>query len=139
VTALLDVNALIALFDFKHTQHASARNWFANWKQPFATCPITELGFVRITSNPRYSNPFASADDALELIRAFRKHSQYRFLPDAISIAEASFGKHGIGSHKHSTDRYLLRLAMHFNASLATFDQAIQVNDADERAAILML
>jgi uncharacterized protein len=138
VIALLDVNVLIAMFDFKHIMHAPARRWFSGWAGQFASCPITELGFVRITSNPRYENPFPNIDEAIALVSAFKKHAQYCFLPDSISVAEAN-NKYGLCNHKQSTDRYLLRLAMSHGARLITFDAAIQAFDEQERNAILKL
>ena len=52
MTALLDVNVLIALFDPVHGHHEPAHAWFAH-NRPFgwATCPITENGLVRVLSN----------------------------------------------------------------------------------------
>jgi len=49
--ALLDVNVLLALLDSDHVDHARASDWLdqeitAGW----ASCAITENGFVRILS-----------------------------------------------------------------------------------------
>ena len=46
--ALLDVNALIALAWDSHIHHVAMREWFAaNAADGWATCSITEGGFVR--------------------------------------------------------------------------------------------
>ena len=48
---LLDVNVLLALCDPMHVHHEAAHRWFAEkGSQAWATCPITENGFVRIAS-----------------------------------------------------------------------------------------
>jgi hypothetical protein len=52
--ALLDVNALVALAWDSHMHHATMRTWFAaNSAGGWATCPITESGFVRVSSPPK--------------------------------------------------------------------------------------
>jgi predicted nucleic acid-binding protein len=52
-TYLLDVNLLLALTDPMHIHHESAYRWFAGKGQKaWATCPLTENGFVRIASYP---------------------------------------------------------------------------------------
>jgi len=52
--SLLDVNALVALAGDSHVHHTAIRSWFAsNSKQGWATCPITESGFVPVSSNPK--------------------------------------------------------------------------------------
>jgi predicted nucleic acid-binding protein len=49
VRALFDVNVLIALFDPAHVHHESAHAWWkANQSSGWATCPLTENGFVRV-------------------------------------------------------------------------------------------
>ena len=55
--ALLDVNVLIALLDENHTHHATVSDWFADHiEHGWASCPLTQHGYVRIVSQPRYPN-----------------------------------------------------------------------------------
>jgi len=50
--ALLDVNALVALAWNSRIHHAAVRRWFvAHHAAGWATCPVTESGFVRVSSN----------------------------------------------------------------------------------------
>lgn len=52
--ALLDVNALVALAWDSHIHHARIREWFtANATLGWATCPLTEAGFVRVSTKPK--------------------------------------------------------------------------------------
>ena len=52
---LLDINILIALADPDHEHHGKAESFFlANHRLGWATCPITENGFVRIISSSSY-------------------------------------------------------------------------------------
>lgn len=55
--ALFDVNVLIALLDAAHQLHAQAWTWFdANIEHGWASCPITQNGYVRIVLQPNYPN-----------------------------------------------------------------------------------
>ena len=57
MTALLDVNMLIALLDEEHEKHAAATHWFNNNAiTGWASCPITENGCLRIMSQGGYPN-----------------------------------------------------------------------------------
>lgn len=57
MSALLDVNVLIALFDSDHTSHAVAFGWFEEHAgEGWASCPITQNGCIRIMANPSYPN-----------------------------------------------------------------------------------
>ena len=51
--SLLDVNVLIALFDPDHTLHEPAARWFeSNARDGWASCPLTQNGFVRVVLSP---------------------------------------------------------------------------------------
>jgi predicted nucleic acid-binding protein len=51
VTRLLDVNLLMALLWENHEHHPQARSWFKG-VSAFATCPVVQLGFARVSSHP---------------------------------------------------------------------------------------
>jgi hypothetical protein len=51
MTFLLDVNVLMALLWETHEHHHTARAWFRGVTD-FATCPVTQLGFARVSSHP---------------------------------------------------------------------------------------
>ena len=56
--ALLDINVLIALLDASHQHHEAARDWMIrNIREGWASCPITQNGFIRILSQPSYVRP----------------------------------------------------------------------------------
>src|SRR5262249_31680377 len=56
--ALLDINVLLALLDSDHVDHQLARDWInAEIQYGWASCAITQNGFVRIISQPRYPSP----------------------------------------------------------------------------------
>ena len=55
--ALLDINVLLALAWPDHQHHAAAHGWFAQESRlGWATCAFTQLGFIRLSSNPAYTS-----------------------------------------------------------------------------------
>ena len=65
---LLDVNVLVALAWPNHIFHKAAREWFSSVHQAgWATCPITQSGFVRVSSNPRVIPEARSPAEAIGL------------------------------------------------------------------------
>jgi len=126
MTRLLDTNLLIALTWPNHTEHRKARRWFRGVRR-FATCPLTQLGFCRISTHVRYA---ASATDALAAIRAWMSHPAHEFWPDDLALNDELVPT--ISSHQQFTDAYLLALARRHGGRLATLDAGIRslVTDA---------
>lgn len=124
-TALLDVNVLVALFDPDHVHHDVAHDWFAGQRaHGWATCPLTENGFVRVLSNPAYGGETLTAARAVALLRRFRESGQHVFWPDAVSLCDTALFD-AAGGHRQLTDVYLLGLAVAMGGCLATFDRSI--------------
>ncbi|MFP5068815.1 PIN domain-containing protein [Pseudonocardia nantongensis] len=70
--ALLDVNVLLALLDSDHVDHERAREWLeAEIRSGWASCPITENGFVRVLDRSRVHGP-RQVTDAYLLALAVR-------------------------------------------------------------------
>lgn len=79
--SLLDVNVLLALFDPIHVHHEKAHRWWAgNADAGWATCPLTQTGFLRIISNPSYPSPITLLDVLSILFRQTRA-SGHAFRP----------------------------------------------------------
>ena len=125
--ALLDVNVLVALFDPAHIHHETAHDWFTSQhRHGWATCAVTENGFIRVVSNPRFSAEPFRAVAALELLRKFCASGGHEFWSDEISLRdEALFDLSAGGGHQQLTDLYLLGLARRRRGCLATFDRSI--------------
>ncbi|MBA3529944.1 MAG: PIN domain-containing protein [Propionibacteriaceae bacterium] len=119
---LLDVNVLISLLDPTHVHHERAHRWFEGISpRGWLSCPTTQNGVVRIVCNPRYSNsqPTQLVCDSLEsLLRA----GQHEFVPDSISLLGPYIDRAHLLNSSQVTDSYLLALAVHHGAHLATFD-----------------
>ena len=122
---LLDVNLLLALSDPMHVHHEAAHRWFAeHGRQAWATCPITENGFVRIASHPKYPNRPGDVSVVLAILRRFCAAEGHHFWAEAISIRDILQPGVVITSAQ-LTDAYLLGLAAHKQGKLATLDQRI--------------
>lgn len=122
---LLDVNVLLALSDPMHVHHDAAHAWFAaTGRAAWATCPITENGFVRVASHPQYPNRPGDAQAALALLRQFCALDGHAFWPDDVSLRDVVSHMAAI-THGQLTDVYLLALAARHGGKLATFDRRL--------------
>ncbi len=61
---LLDINLLLACGWSGHTDHVRANRWLGSLTA-FATAPLTQMGFLRISLSPGYGATFADAQAAL--------------------------------------------------------------------------
>jgi len=127
MTYLLDVNVLVSLSWPDHVAHAVVRRWFVkNSGKGWATCPLVQAGFVRITSNPLFSSRFVSVQEATDGLRASLASEDHQFWPDSISLPEAmEVLTMPISGHRQITDAYLVALAIEHRGKLATLDRRI--------------
>ncbi len=110
---LLDVNILLAAIWDTHVHHAAAKAWMED--KSVAVCPISELGFIRISTHKRgYGFTMDSARKGIEKFAADMKATR---IPDDLDALE---------SHPQTTDQvtdhYLADLAARHGLKLATFD-----------------
>ena len=124
---LLDVNVLLALCDPTHLHHASALDWFTPVaKTGWATCPITENGFVRIQSSAKYPNSSGSVAASLAMLLGLKSVGKHKFISDSVSLTAALPAEFAM-TGSQVTDVYLLSLAVHSKAKFASFDRAVPV------------
>ena len=125
--ALFDVGVLVALFDPAHLHHDTAHAWLDEHRgQGWATCPVSENGFVRIVAHPDYPGSRSTVSDALERLQAFTESGDHHFWPDSTSLRRGSrFDAGRLEDHGHITAGYLLLLAVHHGGRLVTFDHAL--------------
>jgi uncharacterized protein len=124
---LLDVNVLVALAWPNHIHHARALDWFrAVREQGWATCPLTESGFVRVSSNTRAIPEAQNPHEAIALLRRLRAVAGHTFWSDDVSAAHEGPGPfERVVGYRQVTDAHLLALAIQRGGRLATFDQAV--------------
>jgi toxin-antitoxin system PIN domain toxin len=125
---LLDTNVLIPLLWPRHTEQGAVRAWFqAHAAASFATCSLTQAGFLRITSSPEIMKERYALREARQLLLAFTQQPGHEFWPTTVDIFEATapFERRMHGP-KQITDAYLLGIAKHHGGRLATLDKAIK-------------
>jgi uncharacterized protein len=124
---LLDANLLIALTHASHIHHAEAHTWFAEHaKRLWATCVLTQLAFVRLTSNPKVAGTEitpAQALDALAAMAAQPQHEYWAEAPEPLHLSTLQSA--ALVGHRQVTDAYLLGLAAHKQQRLATLDRGL--------------
>lgn len=125
--ALLDVNVLVALFDPDHVHHDLAHDWFADHRTGgWATCPLTEAGFVRVLSNPAYDGPRLRPAELIARLAKFCKSGHHHFWDQRLSLLDESVFDHVmLTGHRQVTDVYLLGLAKAHDGRLVSFDRSI--------------
>ena len=126
VRALFDVNALIALLDEQHLHSQRAHSWWLhNQAHGWASCPLTQNGFVRVIAQPSYPSPI-SIGQAFALLRHNAETASHAFWPDDLSLFDDQLvDRSRILGPKQVTDVYLLALAVKHGGRLVTFDRAV--------------
>jgi uncharacterized protein len=124
---LLDVNVLIALSWPGHAFHSAVQTWFSrNANKGWATCPLVEISFVRLLSNPAFSPRAVSPNEALEALRHNVRHPAHQFWQDELSMVEAlELVGNRIAGHQQVRDAYLVALAIRRKGKLATLDKRL--------------
>jgi uncharacterized protein len=128
--ALLDVNVLLALFDPDHVHHDVAHDWFAdNGRAAWATCPLTENGFVRVVANLPKRGELLGVTEVAAVLATFCASGGHEFWADTLSLVDHTvFDMTQVRGHRQITDIYLLGLAVKHGGRLATFDAGVRLN-----------
>ncbi len=140
--ALLDINVLLALLDSDHVHHSRAYQWLdheidAGW----SSCAITENGFVRIITQPRYPSPVSPAT-AIDLLARACDSGHHEFWRCDVSLLdELIVDRSRLHGPRQVTDAYLLALATAHGGRFATFDRSLPLsavkNASQEHLAVL--
>ena len=117
VPHLLDVNALLAAIWVNHPDHKKADIWLQG--KQVVTCPLSELGFLRVSTNPRALK--SDMQSARQLLEAFLQKHSAQFLPADLPALKSKAQK-----SDQVTDHYLADLASNNGMKLATFDAGIR-------------
>lgn len=114
MTALLDISVLLAWLWERHENHHRVLAWEAG--QNVAVCPLTELGFLRISTSPAFG---ATMEQAREMLQDWLHQRQPQFVPCDLRALD---GTPAPTSGK-STDFYLGNLAVAHSMQWATLDE----------------
>ena len=124
--SLLDINVLLALLDADHVDHSRTREWLeAEIDNGWASCAITQNGFVRVISQPRYPSPIPVALAVERLLRATGSEYHEFWSCDLSLLDGRLIDPTRLHSHRQVTDAYLLALARAHGGRFVTFDRAI--------------
>ncbi len=134
---LLDVNVLMAFLWENHEHHGLARGWFRS-VIGFATCPVTQLGFARISSHPLLGFGM-SPEQALGVLRRFLADPLHQFWPDDLSCEDRIIRTELMGGANQVTDHYLVALARQHRSTLATFDEPLVRAFASESGLVQLV
>lgn len=125
---LLDVNVLLALAWPNHQFHAVATGRLESSKERWATCALTELGFLRLSTNPAVVGSAVSPSEAAALLAKMVSDTTHIYLGEIPSPEN----RENLGDidrlmgPKQLTDLYLLRVAGNSSARFPTFDTRLE-------------
>ena len=124
IPSLFDINFLLALAWPNHQFHSIANTWFEKQaSHGWATCAVTQLGFIRLSSNPSYlKEAKKTPEEARQYLKSLLEHQKHRFLVDLdapVHFPEIA----SIVGHQQLTDAYLVGLARLTGTRLVTFDK----------------
>ena len=114
---LLDVSSLIALLWQTHSQHERVKVWELN--SDVAVCPIAELGFVRILTQPAFG---ANIHEARQILEQWLSAKKPTYIPCDLRLLEGAAAPTGA----KTTDFYLASLAEKRGMKFATLDENIK-------------
>lgn len=135
--ALLDANVLLALAWPSHQHHADAHAWFETEAHyGWATIPLTQLAFVRLSSNPAYTLDAVSPREAAALLTAMLAHPQHRVWP-SINVEDPTVFERAMG-HRQVNDAYLVALAGREQGRVVTFDRRLVSHDPTGRVVTVI-
>lgn len=129
MTFLFDVNVLLALHDKDHQSHDVVHQFVGGQsKLRWATCAITEAGFVRIASSPAYPGIDLTPKDAATVLASttasLGQHVYWDKVPSLLSAD--LFDLDVLQGHRQVTDTLLLGICQLHKGTLVTLDNKIQ-------------
>ena len=139
MTDLLDVNLLISLAWPNHVHHRRALSWFrGRGDQPWATTPVTETGFVRVSANAAAIPTAVAPAEAMRLLDRMRQIPGHRFLADDVPRVVGGHLPSGrVASYRLVTDAHLLAVARRHGARLATLDRGVAALAGGDQVVLL--
>ncbi len=126
--SLPDVNVLLSLAWKNHAHHQAAHDWFAREASAgWATCLLSEVGFIRLSMNSPIVGVSIDSQAALGLLSGMTAHPSHRFVEVAPTVTATPFDALllNLKGYRQVTDATLLHLARFHGMKLVTFDAGI--------------
>ena len=125
---LVDVGVWLAAVWGRHVHHPVAADWFSRETDDIAFCRVTQMGLLRLLSNPAIMR-----DDAIDRSQAWRTYNQLwadeRVLwvdePAELDAVWRAISARDDKSHRLWTDDYLAAFAQAGEATLITLDRKL--------------
>lgn len=123
---LLDVNALLALAWPNHQFHAAILKRLDRRPAPrWATCALTQLGFMRLSSNPSIVEVRKTPAESVALLADLTSDQQHVYLDTLPALPHTARVFRQLHGHQQVTDAYLLAVAEANGATLLTLDRRV--------------
>ena len=138
---LPDVNVLLALVWPRHEGHVAAHAWFSKSGQhAWATNVLTQVGVLRLLTNPAVTQGGVTALTAWEALRQTTSHPGHEFWPlDRATLAGLELMAARVRGHQQWTDALLLWQASEHKGVLVTFDSGLKELAAGNLRSHLLL
>ena len=127
----------MALLWENHEHHEQARCWLKTVAE-FATCPVSQLGFARVSAHPMLGYGM-SPEQAFGVLRRFLADPRHRFVADDLSCEDRVLLTERIPGANQVTDHYLAALGRQHRLTLATFDDALSRAFPDEPGLVVLV
>ena len=139
---LADVNVLFALLWTRHAHHGASQAWFAaQGHRGWATNVITQLGVLRLLTNPNVNRGAVSASTAVAALAEAMGHPNHQFWPLDRPVPSILTGATtAVTGSRQWTDLVLLRHAVERKGILVTFDGGLSaLTNKESRTHLLLL
>lgn len=123
---LLDVNALLAVAWPNHQFHTAILARLEQRPAPrWATCALTQLGFVRLSANPMVVGVRKTPAEAVSLLAELTRDPKHVYLETLPELPHAASTFRNLLGHQQVTDAYLVAVAQANGATLLTLDRRL--------------
>lgn len=131
---------LAALAWPRHVRHHRAVAWFSDHAPAaWGTAPITQAGFIRVSSNRRVLPDARSPGEAAGVLRAMTDLAGHELWLDDVDLVRECAGTFDrLRGYRQVTDAHLLAVAARHHGRLVTFDAAV-ADLTEDRARVTVL
>jgi toxin-antitoxin system PIN domain toxin len=123
------VNVWIAAVSDRHEHHVIARRWFERTASPICFCRVTQMAFLRLTTNPKVmGEDVLRPPEAIVVYRRLLADERVRFAPEPPNLEASWLSLMGMSAASGSTwtDAYLAAFSLETDSRLISFDQGMR-------------